>query len=535
MMKLLIVDDETILREGIYRVGKWDQYGIKVTGRVSNGLEALKSIQKEIPDIILTDVVMPVMNGIEFSAKIHELYPSIRIIMLSGHEEFAYVKKAMEYKVSLYLIKPATIEKIREAVLDLKDEIEDERRQEEEQNRLHAKMRESIPLLKEHYLNQLVINGPGGEKEFIEQRNFLGLNIEPRRLCLMVFELDEQNEGSKNLLEWSYLRIELRRVSQEIMEKEFYCDIFQNAENQMVILMNVDGSSSLHESYHYAAGKARRIQREIESLYACTVSVGIARPFEGIKDIKYAYMKGKMALAHTFFMGASSIIYIGDIEGEAEENPYALIQLETELLPHLKAGNKDQTLFLLETYFTELSQYATKGSAYIKEALTVLAYAILRSFAGGDRETKEIEGGIHQLLDVLREDAIVSFQELQNIFTNYIGRLTDVIGTERELRNQGIIDLAKSYIKDNLDQDVSLMAVAECVFISPNYLSYLFKESGENFKDYVIRVKMEEATKLLKEKSLNKNQIAHRLGYSDGRYFTQVYKKYCEKQGRTTS
>jgi YesN/AraC family two-component response regulator len=118
---------------------------------------------------------------------------------------------------------------------------------------------------------------------------------------------------------------------------------------------------------------------------------------------------------------------------------------------------------------------------------------------------------------------------MEERFVEIVIELIEEINKCRQIRNKGIVDEAMEYIRNNLNKDISLITVADRVYISPNYLSYLFKEEGENFRDFIIRVKMEKAKELLESGRYNNNQIAYKLGYSDGRYFYQAYKKYYEK------
>ena len=157
MVKMMVVEDEKILRDGICRVGNWDVLEVEICAVAGNGKEALQMIEENRPDIILTDVVMPVMDGIEFARQVYERYPEIRILFLSGHEEFEYVKKAMEYKACNYLLKPAKIEKIEEVVSEIKDEIVKSREKAMEEERLRRKLEQSMPILREHYMNQLLM------------------------------------------------------------------------------------------------------------------------------------------------------------------------------------------------------------------------------------------------------------------------------------------------------------------------------------------------------------------------------------------
>ena len=146
----------------------------------------------------------------------------------------------------------------------------------------------------------------------------------------------------------------------------------------------------------------------------------------------------------------------------------------------------------------------------------------------------EAQNGSLPELDKLAEDlrkknTFATLAELQMQVSFVVRSIANQINKDRVLRNEGIIDRARKYVQKNVSGDVSLITVADSVYVSPNYLSFLFKESGENFKDYVIRTKMQKAKEMTESGKYSMNQIALELGYKDGRYLSQIYKKYQDK------
>ncbi|WP_069999212.1 response regulator [Cellulosilyticum sp. I15G10I2] len=525
-MKMIIVEDEDILRRGISQVGDWGNRGIEIIGLAKNGVEALEMVEKNKPDIVLTDVVMPFMDGIELTKYLYEKYPEIKVVILSGHEEFQYVKSAIDYKASHYLLKPAKIENIVGVICKLKEEIEEKRRKQQETEQLKIKLEESMPILRDHYLNQLVSKGEENVDELNSQLAFLGITIRDQNLAVMLLELDDKAGSIEDLGIRGML---LKELCEEIIQKEYTCCVFQNIENRVVILLNFDEKLPIKDALKYLTGKAIRIQKESLRRYDRTVSVGIGRLIQNITKMSLAYREAESALTYKFFMGNNSIIYIGDIETHGDTNPYYLEQIEADILINIRSGNLSQTLETIDRYFNELEQYVNKGSTFVRDELIVLAHGIFRTMRTLGDESEPFCKYQESLIKALKRDESMTLSYIKKHFIKTITKLINTINVNRESRNQGIIENAKEFVKNNLDKDISLITVADMVYISPNYLSYLFKESGENFKDYVIRAKMEKATELLKEKKYNHNQIAYALGYSDGRYFSQIYKKYMLK------
>lgn len=217
MIKMMVVEDEKILREGICRVGDWESIDIEICGKAENGRDALKQIERNVPDLILSDVVMPVMDGIEFARIVYEQYPEIRIIFLSGHEEFEYVKKAMEYKASDYLLKPAKIEEITKVVCRVRDEIEEEKRRRNEEDSLKKKYAQSIPILRNHYMNQLLNGIERDEEKIRKQFKVLDIELSTKNIAILIGESDIKMEDK---LSSKIFLLQLNEVCQRVISSE---------------------------------------------------------------------------------------------------------------------------------------------------------------------------------------------------------------------------------------------------------------------------------------------------------------------------
>ena len=524
VIKMMIVEDETILREGIRRVGDWESCGVEICGLAGNGIEALQQIEECRPDVILTDVVMPVMDGIALTKQVHEQYPDIRVIILSGHEEFQYVQSALEYKASGYLLKPAQIEKIMEAVAEVREEILKERKRLDAEKELQEKLRQSIPVLREHYMNRLISGIEDEEKVMQDQFEFLKIGLLKENLAVFVCENDEENEEK----DYSGIaNLQLSEVCKEVIGSEYRCCVFTDIKDRIVVIINYPMEITQKDALIYLEGKATRIQNEMEERWGKAVSIGIGRFIKNIRHLTKAYKEAEYALSYRFFMGRKSIIYIGDIEREDDGERFYLEQTESELATCIKTGDIEGTGKQTEQYFQLLKQCFSREPDFIYEEIMVFISNLIRSLRGKEAEGgKSLIKGAECLLKDLRKGSYATLAELQEKVGIVLLDMAGIINNDRLMRSEGLIDKAKKYVQENLSGNISLIAVADHVYVSPNYLSFLFKENGENFKDYVLRVKMQKAEEMMQSEKYNLSQIAAALGYKDGRYLSQVYKKY---------
>lgn len=525
MIKMMVVEDEKILRDGICKVGNWTAHDIEICAVAENGQEALEKIEAYSPDIILTDVVMPVMDGIELTKQVRMKYPEIKVILLSGHEEFEYVKKAIEYKAYNYLLKPVRIERLVEVVSEVRDKIISDRKKQIEEEKLRKKLAQSIPILREHYMNQLLVGRESDEERIRQQFEYLGIQLSAKNIAVMLCEIDQEIGG----LEMPRIALlQLRELCQEIVGNEYTCVVFEDLRNRIVIVLNYLQGMRAKDIVAYLQGKAVRIQKDFGEAAGVSVSIGIGRPTGTVRNISKAYREAEYALSYRFFMGNESVIYIGDVEKEKHMDSFLISQQEEELLSCIKTGDTSGTGSQIERYFQLLGQYAPEGQDFVFEKVNLFIGYVLNSLKDGNMESDaEFLTGLEEASKSLRKRSFfTTLQEIEEKISAVIMDITDKINKNRILRNEGIIDKAGKYIRQNLSGDVSLITVADAVFVSPNYLSFLFKEHGENFKDYVVRIKMERAEELMEQGKYNMSQIAQELGYKDGRYFSQAYKKY---------
>lgn len=531
MVKMLIVEDEEILRNGIYRTGDWNNRDVVVIGLAKNGKEALALMEEELPDIILTDVVMPVMDGITLVKTIRERYQGIKVIILSGHEEFEYAKCAIEYNASNYLLKPATIEKVVEEVLKVKKEIEAEREKQEEQQDIRQRLVESIPTLRTHFLNQFITQEVTDPDEIEKQFRFLSIPLELSNLLVMALEMDVQKGERQDLrLGGGEEKDKIIRVCEDVMQAEYRSCAFGNGSGKVIVLFNYPVHMQTKDMIKYVEGKAVRIQKELLSRYTISVSIGIGRPAKNRSTISKTYIGALTALAYKFFMGAGSMIYLGDIESPDVDVVQNLGEVESEILLCLRSGDEGRLSELFASYFEPFAKTGGTRPESVYEEVTLLAIHMLRILRSMEYQQAAADVmDTEQILEELKMRRLTTLDEIRLRMEGMAKQVVGHVNADRILRSQGMVVKAKEYIGTHLDRDVSLITVADAVFVSPNYLSFLFKESGEKFKDYVIRAKMEKATSLLQEGKCSLSQIAATVGYSDGRYFSQVYRKYTGK------
>lgn len=531
MIKMIIVDDEEMIRQGIRMTGDWEARGIEVVGLAGNGEEALSMIEELRPDIVLSDVVMPYMTGLELCKEVAEHYPDVRMILLSGYDEFEYVKTALEYKAFNYLLKPARIEAIVEKVLQLKEEIERDRARRLNEDDMRRKLEESLPVWREQMLNRLIDGTLTPDLPLADWFRELGIALHEERLILMVLRVGGPKEGGAAETNALYRQLLCREACVRAFPEKESFHLFEDRTGCLVILFNGTPECSNSAMLRDALERGADILACLDKYAGYGGSIGIGRLPVLPRKLHLAYKEAAEALEHEFYMGSGNVIYIGDVEKGADTDVRYPEELDQEILRCIRIGNYNGASEAVEAFFCGI--LGDVGSKHqpdrLMDPVLHLLGSLSRIFAGRDTTfgpKADPELSAKHLLSAVVNKNISTLPELRAFVLMTVKKMTDLINADKMHHHVNIIENAKAFIVDNCHKDVSLQHVAEAVHISPNYLSWLFKEeSGMNFKDYVTRVRMEKSLELLASSKQTLSQIADAVGYSDGRYFSKVFRK----------
>ena len=409
MYRLMIVDDDEILRKGLVQKVDWAQYGLEVVAEAKNGKEALYKMDESMPQIIITDIQMPIMDGLQLTKTISKLYPKVKIVLLTAYEEFEYAKKALEYRVCQYVLKyesdEAVLEAVQSAVKQIEAETESERLKEKN---LEAQRRSFFREISCNKLERMAIE---------EQAQHLGIDLHCRRYGTVSFKIESLKSMDEirflvQTKEW-FRAIE-ETIGKRCKEAGYAISFFQGKEYLNGVLLDEQGDNGM-EILNLLQHEILKLQTELNiHLYA-----GMGRWYETIDHVHESYME------------ALKVNHLRDI-------------LDKE---------------------------------YPKEEYPVLGY----------RPEMSAEETIEELV----------------------------------VKVKGYID--DCYAREEL----SLEEIAAQVHLSANYVSTLFKKhSGMNISDYIIKVRMEHAARLLADTNFKTYEIAEQIGYTNAQYFSVLFKKY---------
>lgn len=523
--RVMIVDDEEIIRKGITGCIDWGRYGLRVVAEAANGEMALEIAKSLKPHIILADIYMPVMDGIEFAKWVKQLLPETVIIFLSGYNEFKYAQKAIEIGVFRYLNKPLREPELVEALEEAKKELEHRELEKSKVDRLKKMIGESLPLLKERFLLNLV-GGRLKENEIAGKLNYLNLNMQYSSFICVILSLDDYFALAERLGEddLNLIKFAVQNISEEIFSElggGFF--MFEEKRNELGVISGFN--TGLTEFLYALYPLIQKIQYCVRKYFDTSVSAGIGRCTSSIARVSESYLEAGEALEFKTVYGKESILFIGDMKPQVKHRiKWDTFERVNEIINAVKGGGVEHAARITEQLFNFfIAQNITK-----KEQIQLMAIqAVIKleqCVFEYDGTIEEAYGNKFSPFDIINYDTV---DAIRDKLSALIEKTASFIGIRRRSAGRNFIRMAKEFIRESYaSEDLSLTTVAERVSVSPGYLSQLFKQTeGESCIEYLTKIRITQAKRLLKETTLKTYEIADRVGYGDPQYFSTCFKK----------
>ncbi|HEY3310694.1 MAG TPA: response regulator [Anaerolineales bacterium] len=510
LYKVFFVEDEIVTREGIRDNVDWSANGFEFCGEASDGEMALPLIKTARPDLLITDIKMPFMDGLQLCKIIRERMPGLKIIILSGHDEFEYAQKAIELGVTEYLLKPVTVQNIHQSLQRIASQLDQERKAQKSLDDLQKQVQENQASLRERLLLKLVV-GAVSSSEAIEQGHLLGLDLIAR--CYLVVILKTRIDDRSEHFDYE----EYRQVHNLITTRfEGNPDIFMLNRDwqELVVLMKGSTAEYLEEERDLLLAA---VNKEIEATrYRLVVASGTP--------------KKRLADIYTSFVEA--LVNLQNASGTIKPEPGLALNKE-ELLNinkgavenYLRCGTKDGFERFFDGFVRSLGA-STLNSYLVKNYIVadmIIATAKLVRDWGGDvvRDFPELDEIEITLTGI---DSIESLRELSRKIL--LGAL-EFRDTRVHHQHARLIEQAKNHIDQHfMEPGLSLNELATLVNLSPSHFSTVFaQETSQTFKDYLTSVRIQKARELLRTTALRSSDISYQVGYNDPHYFSFVFKK----------
>ena len=511
MYSVFLADDEHIVLEGIRNRIAREGSNFSFAGEASDGELALSMIHEVKPDILVTDIKMPFMDGLELARIVKKNQPWIRIIILSGHDEFEYAKKAIKIGVEDYILKPFTPEELEAALEKAADNIEEERRQLNDMSRLKEELESTVQLAKNKFLTDIVLGTADFSSVMDEVAAFkIQLAADFYKVLTVDFYSKENSESS---LQNAKSRIAALFKNGDdavffISKTRFVCILMGNDQNEVE-----DDSYAVSES----------IVHITEMSFDCSTVISIGKTVDDISKIQCSYNDADKIFSMAHIDGKSRILSSDDIQKASDG--FLILQEKDPIASRLKFAGRNEIDFIISKYLDMIK----RNSGHF----AVIASSYMVDFIMGVKNlVEELGGNINEVApEILEESFVEKSVQNEETFVHELRKVLEVILSFRDERMQGrygdVILRAKEFIQNTYkSQDTCLSSIAKSVFLSPNHFSTIFSQAcGITFIEYLTNMRIEEAKKLLLNTNMKGADIAYECGFSDPHYFSYIFKK----------
>lgn len=496
MYRILLVDDEILVRDAIRENIDWKAMDCELVGDCDNGKAAAEFVQNHPVDIVLTDILMPYMDGMELSRFLHDNYPDIVIVIFSGFGEFEYAKKAIQYGVSEYMLKPVTAMELRNVIGKMKEKVDQQRKEKEKLERLtqtSENYQKNAIVIRSRALQGFVDNIKT-RQESLEELAALGIDLEAACYRVAVFDLDLYSDGSQ-------LTAEKRQESANKVGALFMGNRTREFEHKIMEI-------------------CRTIQDKLKELMSLDISIGVGSWARTQQELRASHELAEKAIEYRYLLGGSLLI---DMEEQPEEKNLSIKVYVEKLAAALKAGKKEDAEHILEQISSEIKEARvdkSRACVYLQQIIRA-ADETCEDMVPDNRLFSKREALLQQVTEQN------SFDSAVELVRNHIGEIFQTLSDANSSSGQRQARLALDYIQKNyMDPDLSLNSICSYLNISTSYFSTIFKDlTGETFTKVLIRTRMEKAKELLENTTMKNYEIAEKVGFADPHYFGISFKK----------
>ena len=478
LYRIILVDDEEEVRQSIIRKIDWTGAGFCVVGDAENGEEALEKVEALEPDLILTDIRMPFMDGLSLAERVRQKYPSIKIVIFSGYDDFEYAKQAIKLNVTEYILKPVNVEELTAILKRIKSNLDDEIEQKRNVSLLRENYIRSLPILRDQFLNELVGSTVPGNVLKEKLGNYCRSSV-----------------FTSSRTSWSELAL-IAAIDED---------------NSQTGLIDVLGD----------------ICKETKKILEVPITIGIGHSCQDLGEINCSYKAAVDALGYKAIVGAGSTIYINDVEPVSGGKLSFDCKDEAELIAAIKFGPREKIEEAVQAVMDKMSDakvHFRQCQAYMLSVSSSIVQLIQQYDLDLEQLTEEGEQQGDTFAVIPR---MMKKEDFAHWLLSAALRMNQAMNRERDNTMKQVIQKAKEYIMDNYqDTDLSVEKICRQLHMSPAYFSTMFKkETGQAYTAYLTQVRLDKAVELLNKTDDKTYVIAAKVGYQEQNYFSYVFKK----------
>ena len=539
MLKIFLAEDEVIVRETIKRMIPWEELGFELVGEAADGEMALPLLIRQKPDLLITDIKMPFMDGLTLAKLAKKELPELKIVILSGYDDFNYAKQAINIGVEDYLLKPITKNALIERLSEIRSRYEHEKTQKEYYEKFQREMQAYEKNSSRDFFEALV-RGSMDMMEVYKKAEKLGVDIVAEAYNILIFTMNSEEDFSGQKEGYSEWEAESLEMLEEFFSGHPSAMLFRSNIFSYGVLLKGQ-KESIKEITKECVGKIQGILKRKESKREWFLAVG--QPVERLSQIKKSYHTASRAFSQRYLY-VENILYYDEMEmmehrsGQADTNDNAYLKkvdvnaLNPAILQKfLSNGIQEETENFVKDYFYAIGQEPMESLVFRNYVILNVRFSVITFLKGLGCDTEGMEP--ENTEEILAE----SGKNIESAIA-YAEKMVSQAITIRDQnsgnKNRSILKTAVDFIESHyMEEEISLNTVANVANVSANHFSALFSQNmGQTFIEYLTSLRMNKAKELLRCTGMRSSEIAGEVGYKDAHYFSYLFKK---TQGMTPS
>lgn len=520
MRKILIVDDEFHVTEGLKAMIQWERLSVGQVFTASDGWEAWELYQKERPDLVLTDVYMPKMNGLQLASKIREIDTDVPILILSGFDEFEYARGALHLQVAKYMLKPAVFTEIQEALEETVAELDAVSERSAYMDQFVEQMKRNVPILREQFLFDLVTRGRSGTEPDAGVLAFYELDraVLTGAIALSIALYRPIHGRAATEKDWQLFKYSTVNIIEELSgQLNILAFTLRYVEDRLILLLpNADSSQALSD----ARRLGEELIRQVTSKLAIDLNVGIGRWIGHASDYPLSYEDSLESLKWIEYEGSNKIGTAEQFKRVQNYVPDYSLERVKLLVDYIRNHESQEAMQMWSLIEADVLQ-SEPPLFYVQNLCVSLISRMMLELLPEEHplpanlhvtvqdiyHTRAFETILSAVRELLRE-LLLAMQHQYNAY-----------------RQDGYIHKISEYVEKHYQENISFADLAKQLHVTRNYLSFLFKkEKGVSFMTYLTAYRIQKAKELLRTRQHLVYEVAEKVGYSDPAYFSRVFK-----------
>ncbi len=529
MYKLLIADDEKQTREGLVFFFQNNSCGFEVIGSAEGGLSALNMAGEEEPDVVLTDIRMPDLDGFELIRRMAELKKQPATIIMSAYDDVDYFKTAFKVNAMDYILKPIDTEELLSVMEKVKKRLDTDYEEQKARDLLQKQMKNNLPLLRARFFTDLADGAYKNLKSLEERMDFLHITLDKDIFYIAVMiSLDGKqaaysgaNRDAEKALDFGILNL-----LEELIEVYGDGYAFEYDKGDFVLILK---ENVLREG---EKNSAQKLLLQTEDLIAnflgilrggtkIRATVGLGEPAYGIKGINTSFLKAKENVCKRIILGSNRVIFNHEFSGYKDNT---LFESLNEIRSLVSASDTGGLTKAVETFFHKLSLYPGLTVLYGIQCSSMVIMTVVESYLSLHGNYKTTEEDILKTYEKLGKTETIP--DMKQAVINFCLKLNRTIRGKMADQNGDIVHRVKEIIKGKYMENITIQSIAEQIYLSPNYVCAVFKQvTGSTINQYITHVRIEAAKKMLEDTSVRLYDIGFLIGYVEPSYFSKIFKK----------